>query len=300
MKFLKWIFLIVFLILFGLGIIYFVRRKNKKVDLSEDNYTPDEKLRLEVAGRSWTFSQGTKQNILGNLSIGNENIVSYFGGTFPLTQITEKRKGTKKKPTKFEASEREANRKLLANLVQKYGEFVKAASDRFYVPELYIFIVMALENSEGQEDSGLYGNYVGLTQISSEDFADTLSTQKKRKLLSVSDIKFFSDKLGKSALVTNQKLTDAELNINAGALHLSEMIVDNQFDIVKDIHKIIFSYNRGKNRMDNDGTKGIVGIDALINRYLGTEHNVGAAYIIRALGPDGAADILVNDLGIKA
>lgn len=297
MKILKWVLIVVFLVLFGGGIYWYVNSQKKKVDLNQNDYSIDEKLRLEVGGRTWTFEQSTQQNIITSLT-GEGDIVTYTGGTFPLTKIVEKR-SSKDKPTKFDTTERATNKKLLANLVAKYGTFVTEAAQRFSIPELYIYIVMAVENTDGLVNSGQYGTYVGLVQISSGSFADTLATQKKRRLLTKSDIQFFSDKLGSSSLVTNKKLTDAELNINAGALHLSEMIVDNKFDVVKDIHKIIFSYNRGKNRLDNDRTKSL-GIDEMINHYLPTSHSIGAEYIIRALGPSGAADILVNDLGIKA
>ena len=123
-------------------------------------------------------------------------------------------------------------------------------------------------------------------------------------ILTINDLNYFKSRFGKSVFgtsvqITNTELKNAETNISVGALHLNEMIVDNNFDVVKDIHKIFFSYNRGKNRLDNDGTKSL-NIDQLIEHYQGTKHQVGAEYVIRALGPHGAADILVNDLGITA
>lgn len=302
MKALKWILVVV---LFGgiiVGIYFFTNQNKKDTDLSTTGYEPDQKLILEVEGRTWTFEQSKQTQIIASLDGGND-LVTFVGGTFPLTKIVEKR-SQKDKSTKFDASEREVNKVLINKLIDKHGEFVKQASQRFSIPELFIYIVMAVENTEGKTTYVSPGGYVGLMQIDTSSAADTLTTQKRRRLLKVSDLQFFQKKFGSSVFasgnqVTNSALKDVEANINAGALHLSEMIVDNKFDLVKDMHKIFFSYNRGKNRLDNDKTKSL-GIDEMIKHYLGTSHNVGAEYIIRALGPHGAADILVNELGITA
>ena len=298
----KTILIIVSVLLIAFGSWYFISQSSKKADLSADNYAADEKLIAEIRARVWQFDKSVQTQIVQGLD-GNPDIVAFVGGSFPMTKIVEKRT-VKTKPTKFDATERAANKVLIQKLVTSHGSLVKQASQRFSIPELYIYIVMAVENTEGKVNYVSPGGYVGLMQIDTSSAADTLTTQKRRKLLTVSDLQFFQKRFGTSVFrsgnqVTNTALKDAETNINAGALHLSEMIVDNKLDVVKDIHKIFFSYNRGKNRMDNDGTKNL-SIDALINRYLGTAHTIGAEYIIRALGPNGAADILVNDLGINS
>lgn len=296
----KTILIIVSVLLIAFGSWYFINQSSKKADLSTDNYTADEKLIAEVRARVWQFDKSVQTQIAQGID-GSPDIVTFVGGSFPMTKIVEKRT-VKTKPTKFDAVERANNKVLIQKLISTYGNLVKQASQRFSIPELYIYVVMAVENTEGKVNYVSPGGYVGLMQIDTSSAADTLTTQKRRKLLTVSDLQFFQKRFGTSVFrsgnqVTNTALKDAETNINAGALHLSEMIVDNKFDVVKDIHKIFFSYNRGKNRMDNDGTKNL-SIDALINRYLGTAHTIGAEYVIRALGPNGAADILANDLGI--
>lgn len=296
----KTILIILSVVLIAFGSWYFISQSSKKADLSTDNYTADEKLIAQIRARVWEFDKSTQTQIAQGID-GSPDIVSFVGGSFPMTKIVEKRT-TKTKPTKFDATERAANKVLIQKLITAHGSLVTQASQRFSIPELYIYIVMAVENTEGLTNYVSPGGYVGLMQIDTSSAADTLTTQKKRKLLTVSDLQFFQKRFGSSVFstsnqVTNKALKDVETNINAGALHLSEMIVDNKFDVVKDIHKIFFSYNRGKNRLDNDGTK-TLGIDAMINRYLGTTHTIGAEYIVRALGPNGAADILVNDLGI--
>ncbi|PWK27023.1 transglycosylase-like protein with SLT domain [Arcicella aurantiaca] len=291
-------FLILFsVIVIALGSWYFINQSTKKADLSTDNYTPDDKLIAEIKGRVWEFAEAQETVISQGIN-GSPDIVSFSGGSFPMTKIVEKR-SSKDKPTKFDATERANNKVLIQKLIDKHGTLVKQASERFSIPALYIYVVMSVENTEGKTNYVSPGGFVGLMQIDTSSAADTLTTQKKRKLLTVSDLQFFQKKLGSITQVSKNALKDAETNINAGALHLSEMIVDNKFDVVKDIHKIFFSYNRGKNRMDNDGTKAL-SLDGLINRYLGTVHTVGAEYLIRALGPHGAADILVNDLGITS
>lgn len=295
-KIAKGFLILISVIVIALGSWYFITQSSKKADLSTDNYTPDEKLIAEIKGRVWEFAEAQETVISQGIN-GSPDIVSFTGGSFPMTKIVEKRT-TKDKPTKFDAAERNANKALIQKLIDKHGTLVKQASERFSIPELYIYVVMAVENTEGLTNYVSGGGYVGLMQINVSSAADTLTTQKKRKLLTVSDLQFFQKKFG-SSQVTQKGLKDAETNINAGALHLSEMIVDNKLDVVKDIHKIFFSYNRGKNRMDNDGTKAL-SLDGLINRYLGTSHTIGAEYLIRALGPNGAADILVNDLGIMS
>jgi hypothetical protein len=296
MKTITKVFLIIFtVVVFALGGWYFINQSAKKADLSTENYTPDEKLIAEIKGRVWEFAEAQETVIAQGLN-GAPDIVSFSGGAFPMTKITEKR-SSKDKPTKFDATERVANKALIQKLIDKHGSLVKQASERFSIPELYIYVVMAVENTEGKTNYVSPGGFIGLMQIDTSSAADTITTQKKRKLLTVSDLQFFQKKLGSITQVSKNALKDAETNINTGALHLSEMIVDNKFDVVKDIHKIFFSYNRGKNRMDNDGTKAL-SLDGLINRYLGSSHTVGAEYLIRALGPHGAADILVNDLGI--
>lgn len=300
MKLLKRI-LLVFLVagLMTFGAWYFIRLSPKATDLSSEGYNPDEKLIALLKARNWEFQPG-KQITAQGIN-GQPDMIGFVGGSFPMTQIIEKRT-IKTKPTKFDAVERANNKALIQKLIGSYGNLVKQASQRFAIPELYIYIIMAVENTEGKVNYVSPGGYVGLMQIDTSSAADTLTTQKKRRLLTLSDLQFFQKRFGTSVFsasnqVTNTALKDAETNINAGALHLSEMIVDNKFDLVKDIHKIIFSYNRGKNRLDNDGTKSL-SLDGLINHYLGTTHNVGAEYLIRALGPNGAADILTNDLSV--
>lgn len=280
----------------------------KVVNLSEEDYRPDAGLISAIQGRTWSFDKGLKTSLTNSLIGGDDSITSFVGGTFPLTQIVEK---PVKNPLtgkfsipKFAAGERAANKAKLAKLISKYGKFVSQASKRFAIPELFIYTVMAVENTDGISNNVSSGGFVGLMQIDTSSAADTLTTQKKRKLLTINDLQFFQNRFGQSVFsnenaVSNKDLFDSETNINIGTLHISEQIVDNKFDIVKDMHKIFFSYNRGKNRLDNDSTKAL-GIDEMINRYLGTRHAVGAEYIIRALGPHGAADILVNDLGITS
>jgi hypothetical protein len=279
----------------------------KVVNLSEEDYRPDAGLISAIQSRTWNFEKGVRTSLNSSL-IGGDSITTFAGGTFPMTQIVEK--GVKNPLTgktsvpKFAASERFANKVKIAKLISKYGKLVTQASKRFSIPELFIYTVMAVENTDGDTNTVSSGGFVGLMQIDTTSAADSLATQKKRKLLTVNDLQYFKNRFGSSVFnnenaVSNKDLFDSETNISVGTLHISEMIVDNKFDIVKDIHKIFFSYNRGKNRLDNDGTKSL-GIDEMINRYLGTRHSVGAEYIIRALGPHGAADILVNDLGITS
>ena len=301
MKVFKWILIGLFVLTIGGGIYYFLNKKKKEVDLTIDGYTPDETLRLEVQGRKIQVSKSTSVDFIASLD-GSESIPAYVGGTFPMTKIVEKPTAKKPNPT-FAASERPANKKLIQNLINKYDKLVTSASERFSIPRLFIYIVMAVENTIGDVESGKDGTYVGLMQISAGNAADTLATQKKRRLLTVDDLTYFKNKFGSavftnSSAVENKDLINAEININVGTLHLSEQIIDNKFDINTDLHKILISYNRGKNRLDNDGTKSL-GIDAMINHYLKDKtHYIGANYIIRALGPHGVADILVNDLGI--
>lgn len=280
---------------------YFLATNNtKKADLSAKDYLPDDAQIAEIRKRVWSFDPSTQTSLTQSFE-GGPSVVTFVGGTFPLTKIVEKRTG-KNTPVKFDASLRSANRDLIQNLIDKYGTFVKQASERFSIPQLYIYIVMAVENTEGKSNYVSPGGFVGLMQINTSSAADTLVTQKRRKLLTLSDLSFFQKKFSSSVFslsnqVSNTNLKDAEANINAGALHLSEQIVNNKFEVVKDIHKIFFSYNRGKNRLTNDSTTNL-SIDSLINHYIGGVHKVGAEYVIRALGPHGAADILVNDLKI--
>lgn len=276
----------------------------KSVNLSVDGYSPDLGLITARDNQSFTFTVAKAVNIISNFGDG-ATIEAFVGGTFPLTQKMEKRSVlTPKKPTNFDATERATNKIRLKSLIDKYGKFVSEAAAKFGIPELYIYIVMAVENPDGKANKlSDGGGYVGLMQLGRKDAADSIATQKKRRLLTLDDFKFFQSRISKSVFtnlnsVSNEALFNAETNITVGALHLSEIIVNNKFDLVNDIHKIFFSYNRGKNRMSNDGTKNL-DIDGLINRYLGGIHNTGAEYVIRALGPNGAADILVNDLGIN-
>lgn len=277
----------------------------KSVNLSVDGYAPDLGLINARDAQSFSFSAGKAVSIGSSLADGTELLVSFVGGKFPMTQIIEKRSSlSPKTPTIYDASVRSQNKIRLQKLIDKYGDFVRKAAANFGIPELYIYTVMAVENPDGNTNAVSAGGFVGLVQINTSSAGDTLQTQKKRRLLKVSDLTFFQNKFGKSvfsnaSVVSNADLKDAETNINIGALHLSEIIVNNKFDIVADIHKIFFSYNRGKNRMSNDNTQNL-DIDGLINRYLGTVHNTGAEYVIRALGPNGAADILVNDLGVNS
>jgi len=299
-KLLKGILIFIAVALLAFGVWFFIDQYSTKTDLSDDNYTPDENAIAGIKARNWSFEKGESMVLAQGIN-GDPNIVSFTGGSFPMTQIIEKRVA-KDKPTKFDLSDRANNKGLIQHLIDHYGDLVQAASDRFSIPKLYIYIIMSVENTEGKSNYVSPGGFVGLMQINTISAADTLSTQKKRRLLSLSDLQFFQKRFSASVFsssnqVTNAALKDAETNINAGALHISEIIVNNKFDLVKDIHKIIFSYNRGKNRLDNDGTTNL-SLDGLINRYLGTVHDDGAKYLIRALGPSGAADILTNDLGV--
>lgn len=300
--------LIVFLTVAILTVSWLIYDYTKKtVNLSVEGYSPDFGLITARDAQKFSFSAGKAVNIVSNFGVsGSSGASSIFaGGTFPLTQKTEKRSIlTPKTPTIFDATERSKNKVRLQKLIDKYGNFVKIAAENYGIPELYILTVMAVENPDGNTNAVSAGGFVGLVQINSSSAGDTLQTQKKRRLLKVEDLTFFQKKFGQSvfsnaSVVSNAELKDPETSINIGALHLSEIIVHNKFDTVQDIHKIFFSYNRGKNRMSNDGTQNL-DIDQLINRYLGGIHNTGAEYVIRALGPHGAADILVNDLGINA
>lgn len=279
----------------------------KTVNLSIEGYSPDLGLITARDALSFSFTAGKSVNIISNFGNDGSTISQaiFVGGTFPMTQKMEKRSVlTPKTPTIFDATERNKNKSRLKSLIDKYGDFVKEAAENFGIPELYILIVMAVENPDGNTNAVSAGGFVGLVQINASSAGDTLQTQKKRRLLKISDLAFFQKKFGQSvfsnaAVVSNADLKDPETSINIGALHLSEIIVNNKFDVVKDIHKIFFSYNRGKNRLSNDSTQNL-DIDGLINHYLGGIHNTGAEYVIRALGPHGAADILVNDLGINS
>lgn len=300
-------YLIVILVVCLMGLSWLTYKYSQSVvNLSEEGYRPDEGLISAQKDRNWIVAKATKVSLTNSLT-GGEGIVTAIGGTFPMTQTVEK--GIKNPLTQktsippFAASERVANRVLIQKLINNYGKIVTAASQRFGIPELLIYMIMSVENTEGKASANA-GGFIGLMQINTSSAADTLFTQKKRKLLTIDDLKFFQQRFGKStfvssASVTNEELKDPETNINVCTLHISEQIVNNKFNIAQDIHKIIISYNRGKNRLDVDGTKQL-GIDDMIKRYLGTTHDIAARYIIRALGPNGAGDILVNDLGILA
>ena len=297
--------LIIFLTVALLSVSWLIYDYTKKtVNLSIEGYSPDLGLITARDEKTFSFTAGKSVSLSSNFGDGSTK-KTFVGGMFPLTQKVEKRSIlTPKTPTIYDASVRNQNKVRLQKLIDKYGKFVTQAAENFGIPELYIYIVMAVENPEGNTNAVSAGGFVGLVQINASSAGDTLQTQKKRRLLKVADLAFFQKKFGQSvfsnaSVVSNTDLKDPETSINIGALHLSEIIVNNKFDIVNDIHKIFFSYNRGKNRLSNDGTQNL-DIDQLINRYLGGIHNTGAEYVIRALGLHGAADILVNDLGVNS
>lgn len=294
----KWL-LISFLALClgGLGFAYWKyygggsRPKSELDEALIDNYVQSASAKTEMDARELNYAKKSVTNLALSLADGG----FFTTGYFPLTTLKE-RSGAK-----WSKENRTKNKERISQLVSAYGKIVNEASEVHQVPRILILGLMAVEHDDSVpvtkaasvvDSSGLF---IGLMQTSVVTANDTLRRGVLNKQLSKKQVDFFKAKIGKSIdTISKTDLKNPEINIHAATAFLSVLTRDYGLD---DLHKIIFSYNRGEFKLKKAGTSSL-GIDELIKRYQSTADADGANYVIRALGVNGSFDILYNDLKI--
>lgn len=286
----KKVLLVIAFLLIILGVTYIYKRyQNNGVASVPDNYSQDPDALAEMEGRILKFEGKKSPNLIFNFEGGE----TFTAGYFPLTSIKDNKKFTKEK--------RSENRGRIQDLITAYDKFVSQASEIHKVPRILIYGLMAVEHDDSvsvaksalQVDSS--GVYIGLMQMAVVTANDTLARGVTNKQLSVKQVDWFKKKIGKNIdAITRKDLQDAETNIHASCAFLSVLIRKFGLD---DLHKIIFSYNRGEFRLSKDKNTGL-SINELINKYKNTSNSDGANYVIKTLGVNGSFDIL-QELGVN-
>lgn len=282
------------MLLSGIAYIY-VRYQTKDIGTVtvDDSYVQDLEAQLEMESRDLRYYTKGKSNTnyLVNF-LGEEN---FSDGYFPLTNYD------KPDSKKWIEKNRAKNKARLTALISEFDKFVLEASDIHRVPRVVIYGLMGVEHDDtvsikesAKKTDG--GAFIGLMQASVVTANDTLKRGVMNKQLSKRQVDFFIQKFGKKIdSVTKSDLQDAEKNIHVATAFLSVLIRKFGLD---DLHKVIFSYNRGEFRLSTDGNTSL-GINEMIKNYINTTNKDGANYIIYSLGKHGSFDILYNDLGIK-
>ncbi len=294
----KWL-LISFLILTlgGLGFAYWKYYGEGSRPTSEldetliENYSQDSVAKAEMDARELSYAKKSFTNLALSMADGG----FFTTGYFPLTTLKER------SASKWSKANRMQNKERISQLVSTYGKLVNEASEVHQVPRIVIYGLMGIEHDDSVsvtkaasvvDSSGLF---IGLMQTSVVTANDTLRRGVLNKQLSKKQVEFFKAKIGKSIdTISKTDLKNPEINIHAATAFLSVLIRDYGLD---DLHKVVFSYNRGEFKLKKQGTSGL-GIDELIKKYQNTSDAIGAEYIIRALGVNGSFDILYNDLNI--
>lgn len=216
---------------------------------------------------------------------------------YPLTKLDSYRSDA----PNWTSAKRAKNKARIKQLWTKWEKDITQASKDNRIPRHILLTIMAIEHKDsGSLDAAEKFNegiYKGLTQISISQTQDSLTRYKKLGWITKSQLAFFEDKgllSGQKLKIGSSDLLTADVNINACAITLSGLAFKYGFI---NLHRWIFSYNRGENRLTNDGKQNL-SIDETINYYMKTSHYIGAEYLLKAFGKDGAADIICNDLGI--
>ncbi len=277
------------LVIFG-GTYIYQRYQNKGSAEIPDHYAQDAEALAEMEGRILTFEGKVSPNLIFNYEGGE----AFSKGYFPLITIKDDKKFTKEK--------RAENKARIQELLKAYDKFVTEASEIHKVPRILIFGLMAVEHddtvsvakSASQVDKS--GVYIGLMQMAVVTANDTLLRGVTNKQLSVKQVNWFKNKIGKTIdSITKKDLQDAETNIHTSCAFLSVLIRKFGLD---DLHKIIFCYNRGEFRLSKDRNVGL-SITELIKTYKNTSNADGANYVIKTLGINGSFEILqelaIND-----
>jgi len=285
----KALVIIAFLILILGGTYIYQRYQNNGTADIPDNYSQDPDALAEMEARVMRFEGKKTPNLIFNYEGGE----SFSAGYFPLTTTKDDKKFTKEK--------RAENKARMQELIKAYDKFVAEASEIHKVPRILIYGLMEVEHddtvsvikSASQVDGS--GVYIGLMQMAVVTANDTLARGVTNKQLSVKQVNWFKNKIGKTIdSITKKDLQDAETNIHASCAFLSVLIRKFGLD---DLHKIIFSYNRGEFRLSKDKNVGL-SINELINAYKNTSNSDGANYVIKTLGVNGSFQIL-QELGIN-
>jgi hypothetical protein len=292
----KKILLVVAFLLIILGGTYIYQRyQNNGTATIPENYAQDPEALAEMEARVLKFEGKKAPNLIFNLEGGE---ATFEKGYFPIINISDSEKYGA--DPKFTAEKRGEHRERLKLLIERYGSIVNEASEVHRVPKIVIYGIMQVEHKDSlslakaEVYSRPNSSYIGLMQASVKTANDTLKRGVTNKHLSKVQIDFFKKEVGKTIdSLTDADLRTPKLNIHSATAFLSVLISKYGLD---DLHKVVFSYNRGEFKLSQDKHTGM-GIQEMVSYY--RTHNIeGSQYIVRTLGKNGSFDILYNDLGI--
>lgn len=319
------IIVVFFGIIFGIiGFIFWRRSKNGKFQKGFfEDLVGDGNGKIRAASRSFAYlTNPSETNALFALGF-NANSLLTKGKYQPLVPKTS---------GNFLNVSREKNRKNIKWQVDNFDYFVAPLAQSFNIPRCLIYMLMGVETSATAEQANYNkdkyvrlcnasGNGDGPMQMTAIVATETIQIAEVKDILDDYHIKIVRDSVGvqktqqifqkrnqklnsKNNFVDNKVLTasdikDAELNIFLGITLLANLLDDFSEDR---LHQVVYSYSRGNNQIRAYGYS-----DWTVNDFLNkannpkqsdSYHKIGVDYIKKCLGPDGALDIIINDLGI--
>jgi hypothetical protein len=276
--------------------------RNKSVNTNLSTLSTDAKYQNEFNSRKLDFATtarhfDTTTGLVLSFDDATPTNTKSVVPVYPLTKLDNYRSDA----PNWISAKRAKNKARIKQLWTKWEKDITQASKDNRIPRHILLTIMAIEHKDsGSLDAAEKFNegiYKGLTQISISQTQDSLTRYKKLGWITKSQLAFFEDKgllSGQKLKIGSSDLLTADVNINACAITLSGLAFKYGFI---NLHRWIFSYNRGENRLTNDGKQNL-SIDETINYYMKTSNYIGAEYLLKAFGKDGAADIICNDLGI--